>query len=892
MPILHLIACLVSLFLAAPAFAYSDADYGAEERAMDALYVAGDYAGAEAAARAMAGRAAEAFGPDAPQVLQAETALANALRQQGKDTEALALFRSVHARWRARGGDYNPGTLRAGMALAIALSEAGAPEEGLPLALQTLRVAEAVLGPDDLTLASWRYSTAGIYSDLGYLDEALAIYRRLLPVFTAQKGVQAARYAAIVARQIARGESELGHPDAAADAYAAAIPLAEAAYGLRHPEVAETLNEYGLELWRSGRRDDLPALLDRAEALTAEAFGTDSLGMADVLALRVLVQSQAGPGSAGFDAALALQAEVVALRTRLLSPTNSTVGKAQLDLAAMLADTTDPAGLRAGWEMFKKARAAGAPSRDFAYDLLIRSRAAGAMPDREIAEAVLEVAQDSQGSAAASASLRYAQRLALGQGDAARQYRAATDLTEREARLQAALLAQADLPLAERDRAREGALRAELEGVTAEVDALWTALGQSAPGMSDLIGGGRLTLDEVQAALAPDEALVVLDISPREGGYHVAIAITADRVDWADLNWTADSFRSATADTRAGIALRLGTRAAAALDDAPAPENRDAFDLYAAHWLYTETLGRVQPVFAGKAHLYLDLRGPLAALPPHLMVVTEPQSPDLAQADWLIRHHALTVLPSVFSLKTIALAKGRAPAPEPLMAFGDPLFDPGAGTLMASLDPQAAGVLRGALAPLPETAEEVRQVAGALGAGPAAVRTGADASEAGLKEMHLADFRVLHFATHGLVTGDVAGQTVLGEPALALTPGRGEDGFLTVSEILSLDLRADWVVLSACNTAVGNDPDAEALSGLAQAFFYAGARALLVSHWPVESRSAAHLMTETFRIRAANPGLRAAQAQQQAMLAMVDAPGGKWGHPAYWAPFVLVGNPD
>lgn len=66
----------------------------------------------------------------------------------------------------------------------------------------------------------------------------------------------------------------------------------------------------------------------------------------------------------------------------------------------------------------------------------------------------------------------------------------------------------------------------------------------------------------------------------------------------------------------------------------------------------------------------------------------------------------------------------------------------------------------------------------------------------------------------------------------------------------------------------------------------------MVSHWPVESRSAAHLMTETFRLRAETPGLTAAEAQRRAMLAMIDAPGGKWSHPAYWAPFVLVGSPD
>ena len=74
---------------------------------------------------------------------------------------------------------------------------------------------------------------------------------------------------------------------------------------------------------------------------------------------------------------------------------------------------------------------------------------------------------------------------------------------------------------------------------------------------------------------------------------------------------------------------------------------------------------------------------------------------------------------------------------------------------------------------------------------------------------------------------------------------------------------------------------------------YAGARGLLVSHWPVESRSAVALMTDIFRRRAATPGLAAAEAQQQAILAMIDHPADpRWSHPAYWAPFVLVGQPD
>lgn len=162
-----------------------------------------------------------------------------------------------------------------------------------------------------------------------------------------------------------------------------------------------------------------------------------------------------------------------------------------------------------------------------------------------------------------------------------------------------------------------------------------------------------------------------------------------------------------------------------------------------------------------------------------------------------------------------------------------------------------------------------------------------------MKAADLGQVGLLYFATHGLVSGDAVGEAALAEPALALTPGGGEDGFLTASEIAELHLNARFVVLSACNTAAGDPPGAEALSGLVQSFLYAGARGLLVSHWPVESRSAVALMTDLFRRRAAAPQLSAAEAQRQAMLDMITRPADpRWSHPAYWAPFILVGQPD
>src|SRR5262249_48050693 len=151
---------------------------------------------------------------------------------------------------------------------------------------------------------------------------------------------------------------------------------------------------------------------------------------------------------------------------------------------------------------------------------------------------------------------------------------------------------------------------------------------------------------------------------------------------------------------------------------------------------------------------------------------------------------------------------------------------------------------------LPETELELRCVAESVGAGPKNLTVGATMSETTIKGLQLDRYRVIHFATHGLLADEVQSFGGGGEPALVMTPPKVptvlDDGLLTASEISQLKLNADWVILSACNTASGDKIGSEALSGLARAFFYAGARSLLVSHWAVDSGATVLLTTGVF----------------------------------------------
>ncbi|MCW1401105.1 CHAT domain-containing protein [Novosphingobium sp. MW5] len=169
------------------------------------------------------------------------------------------------------------------------------------------------------------------------------------------------------------------------------------------------------------------------------------------------------------------------------------------------------------------------------------------------------------------------------------------------------------------------------------------------------------------------------------------------------------------------------------------------------------------------------------------------------------------------------------------------------------------------------------------------VLIGRDAWEEKVKAANLADARILAFATHGLVAGEMRG---LWEPALLLGtsgPDSGEDGLLGASEIARLRLGADLVILSACNTGAGDGAGGPVYSGLATAFAEAGAGSLLLSHWRVRDDAAARLSVETVRQRAG--GKSTAEALRGAELAlMTDKTVPNASHPAIWAPFVVVEN--
>lgn len=287
---------------------------------------------------------------------------------------------------------------------------------------------------------------------------------------------------------------------------------------------------------------------------------------------------------------------------------------------------------------------------------------------------------------------------------------------------------------------------------------------------------------------------------------------------------------------------------------------------------------------------------------------------------WLIKQASITVVPSASNLVLLRQLEDSAQSSSSFIGFGDPLFSADqtdANEQLASINASVGQSLvsRSAtlefrvlpdtrssvtadlsvLPPLPETSEELVQIASILNARMTDdLFLGSQASEQNVKEQDLSNTTVLIFATHGLLPGDLDG---LDQPALALSnPTLSQssgDGLLKMEEILTLDLNADWVILSACNTASGDGDGAEAFSGLGQAFFFAGARSLLLSNWSVETVSAKLLTTGIFEASVSDWSLTRAQALRASSLKLMKQTADdqySYAHPIFWAPFTLVGD--
>ncbi|MCJ7679347.1 MAG: CHAT domain-containing protein [Candidatus Aminicenantes bacterium] len=254
--------------------------------------------------------------------------------------------------------------------------------------------------------------------------------------------------------------------------------------------------------------------------------------------------------------------------------------------------------------------------------------------------------------------------------------------------------------------------------------------------------------------------------------------------------------------------------------------------------------------------------------------------------DWLIRHRLLSYAPSITSLRMIMASDHQSGTSKmDVLAFGDPYYGEEDEIDTRAFQNNFESGDQNSFLRLRYSGVEIDKIRSLFPLKKIKVFQRQEATESALKRQDLMDFKILHFATHGLIDDkNPARSSIL----LSREKDSMEDGFLQMREIFNLKLNADLVTLSACRTGLGRNIRGEGIVGLSQAFFYAGASSALISLWPVNDQASAQLMEHFYH------HLRSSQtvstALQLTKITMIGAE--SVSHPYYWASFVLSGNTD
>ena len=849
--------------------------------------------------------------------------LARLYQAQGRYPEAEPLFkRALAIAEKALGADH----LAVGIQLnnlAALYRDQGRYGETEPLHKRALAIREKTLGPDhpdvgqSLNNLALLYMVQGRYGEAEPLcKRALAIVEKALGADHPDVGVSLNNLAVLYQDQGRYGEAEPLHKRA--------LAIAEKALGPDHPEVATRLNNLAVLYKAQGRYADAEPLYKRALAIREKALGPDhpDLGMS-INNLASLYFSQGDWARAADNWRRSTSLIVRRAQRGTLVVGEALTGKGESEVEQLSGEF---------WLLVKAVDRLASEQRD----------------DISLQREMFQTAQWAQSSEAAASLAQMAARGAKGDAKLAAIVRERQDLIsewQQRDQLYSAAVAQAPEKRNRQAEAENGARLAAIDSRIAVVD---KALAANFPDYAALASPTPLSVDDVQAQLRPDEALLLFLVTPPWKPAVEATFIWV--VTKTDVRWVRSDFGT-PALMREVAALRCGLDYEGAWTDSHCSDLLKVsysdsdhgsgrslpFDAARAHVLYRVLFSRIEDLIKDKRLLIVP-SGPLTQLPFQVLVTERPKAAlpssasDYRDVAWLARKHAMTVLPAVSSLKALRELARESRASEPYIGVGDPLLD---GDPAKFRDDAAAAKLarekrcdltlgqrvvslfglRGGsrtvsrssggsidladlrtLPPLPETADELCGVAHDLGVDPAThVYLGAAATETKIKELSeggaLAKNKIVHFATHGAVAGEISSAA---EPGLLLTPpdkaSEVDDGYLSASEIAGLKLDADWVILSACNTAAGGAQGAEALSGLARAFFYAGARSLLVSHWEIASASTVKLITKAVAELKANPKIGRAEALRRSMLALMMEGETYEAHPAFWAPFVLVGE--
>lgn len=782
---------------------------------------------------------------------------------QGKLVEAEPLYKQLLGLYRKTVSEDHPAIARTLHSLAIVYKNLGRYSEAEQYYEQAIRIFSRGISANSAPVGATRLEYSLLYSHMGYADaaemqskKAIAIYESLEGNWALQKGYANASLGFALFKDNRLDEAAASFEKAtrlvteargrfSSDLPPGLIKLAEINMALGKPQQAEEYLKWAI------------SILEKDNALTP-------YGLAKALSVKAKLRK----GQKDYAAALRLADQYLNIIKKRLSVNQHSSSESSLD------------ELRESRILFEEY-----VDTAFAY----KSQA----QNRGILQKIFLAAQYPQLSGTAAAVSKMAARFsaqdsALGvlvrkREESIEKWRHLDNLLTKElGGIESATKTQDNAPLKER--------AIETFNDIQQFDAL---LQKEFPDYAELTNPQPIDLRDVQKLLRKDEA-IFSHLTTEHDTF--VLLVRRKSFDVLKTVLSKAELERAVKSIRKGVDLKN----IRSVGDIP------PFDAQAAYDLYKNLFEPFEKQLSGVRHLITILDGAMQNIPPALLLERLPKEipvpiSDYRNLDYFGRKYPISVVPSISAFAALRAVIKPSRSTEPFVGFGDPDLD---GTkadtrgnvsdmveqLTLAIDP---GELRSRLAPLPETRLELQTLSKTLNATPDSLFFRDRATETRVKDMDLARYRVIAFATHGLLAGEFRG---LAEPALVLTPPavskETDNGLLTSSEIANLNLDSDWVILSACNTAgPAGRPGAEGLSGLAKAFFYAGSRALLVSHWAVSSDTSVLITTGTLEAMAANPAIGRAGALRQSVLKMIEGkPEIYYAHPAFWAPFTVVGE--
>ena len=481
------------------------------------------------------------------------------------------------------------------------------------------------------------------------------------------------------------------------------------------------------------------------------------------------------------------------------------------------------------------------------------------------------------------------------------------------------------------EKKKPDALDEELDELQAKLESIENAIRTKSRRYNSLTGGVPLKLEEIRARVLDDETALLeyslgdersylfavtrtgFGVSRLPGREEVGRLVTAFRQQLvpSSLRRSITDLVAAATDPQRGLKVK---RAQPNVTPAVVKSYAEA-----ARALYAAAVEPAAPLFKG-SRLLVVADGALNYVPFHALVTAAapPDGADFSSLEYLFKKNDTVFAPSASVLAAVREQRASAPAQAGggMLVIADPVFDradsraggavgassagvalaPGFdsavadvadGLKAADMQPEA-GERRVALVRLTGTGEEAEQIrALAAGAGrKAEVLSGMQANESELAARDLRQYRVLHFATHGLLNAERPQFTGV---VLSLVGNReGADGFLRADEVYNLRLGSPLVMLSACESGLGREKRGEGVMGLTRAFMYAGAPAVGVTLWSVSDRATVDLMASFYRSflgPQANAPSASLNDARRALLARRET-----SAPYFWAPFVLVGD--